>query len=88
MSKGVKRVLNTHAFGVAMGAVTALWMIIVVVLVQTAGVGSGLIELYSGVIPGFSATAGGVISGVVIGFIEGYVIGWVLAWVYNRVAGK
>lgn len=80
--------LNKHALGVAFGAVTAVWMLLVIMVVNVYGVGDGLLDVYEGFVPGFSRAGLGTVLGLVGGFVEGYIIGWLLAWVYNRVAGK
>ncbi len=77
--------LNTRAFGLAMGFVYAAWM---AVLAWTAGafhVGDEIVDFTARMYPGYRPTFLGGLFGAVYGFLIGFPMGWLMARTYNAI---
>lgn len=71
------------SFGVALGIVTGLVMILFGWLGWFFGYGASLIDLSATVHYGYAPTFIGGLIGGLWGFVEGFIFGFVFGWIYN-----
>ncbi|MFA4953568.1 MAG: bacteriophage holin [Candidatus Pacearchaeota archaeon] len=76
--------LNALKFGLALGLLCALSIIIFSLWVILIGTGEQLVLLLSQFYFGYSTTLSGMLIGVLYGFIDGFIGGCIFAWIYNK----
>lgn len=79
--------LDQRAFGVAMGATYAVFMLALAWVAGLFHVGDQAVAMTASYYPGYRPTFLGGIVGAAYGFVTGYVLGSAISWVYNRVTG-
>ena len=77
------RRLSPIAFGVSLGIITGLSMMLFALSSWLWGYGAPMIEQWGSVFPGVGASLKGSFIGLAWGFLEGYILGLLWAWVYN-----
>lgn len=86
------RRLNVPAFGIAVGAVVALGILLVTWLNWLTAIGeyrgwfAPLVNAIAWTVPGYGGGFFGGIWGAIVGFIDGAICGALIALVYNRLA--
>jgi hypothetical protein len=75
--------LKAPALAISLGVVSGVSLMFVAWAVLWWGVGTPLIQQWSGFYPGFDATIKGGLIGLAWGFLHGFVVGLVIAWIYN-----
>ncbi|MBR9701855.1 hypothetical protein GOV13_02945 [Candidatus Pacearchaeota archaeon] len=76
--------LNALKFGLAMGILCALSMVIFSLWVIYVGTGAEWISMMAQFYFGYSTSVKGTLLGAVYGFVDGFVGGFAFAWIYNR----
>lgn len=75
--------LGVLAFGVSLGIITGLSMMLFGWSAWLWSFGTTLVGQWATVYPGFAASLKGGFVGLAWGFLEGFILGIVWAWVYN-----
>ncbi len=76
--------LNALKFGIALGIVCGLSLLLLSVYAMLSSQGLAWIALSGDFYYGYSATPLGAFLGLLYGFIDGFIGGFVFAWIYNR----
>ena len=76
--------LNSLKFGLALGILCALSILVFSLWIILIGTGEQLVLLLSQFYFGYSTTISGMIIGMIYGFIDGFIGGIVFAWIYNK----
>jgi hypothetical protein len=81
-----KKVAKLHStkFGLAVGILAAMSMVVFSLWVMYVGTGRELVALLSQFYFGYSDTLLGMLVGVLYGFIDGFIGGFLLATIYNK----
>lgn len=77
--------LCSGALGISLGIVSGLAMLIFAWAGNFWGYGTSMIDQYTPLLPGYTATIGGGIIGFFWGFLEGLVTGVLIGFFYNLV---
>jgi hypothetical protein len=80
--------LNVKNFGLSIGIVSGIGMLIIGLLSTWFDYGNSIVTLIGEVYIGFSASIIGSIFGGIYGFVDGFVGGVVIAWIYNKLQNK
>ena len=80
--------LNASKFGLALGIICGLAMLIVGLTATYAGYGVAIVELCSSLYIGYDITLVGSIVGGIWGFFYGAILGGFFAIVHNRIAAR
>ena len=75
--------LSAVAFGVSLGLVTGIIMMVFAWIAMHGQYGTAMITQWSSLYPGYEATVAGGFIGLAWGFLEGFIIGLVWGWLYN-----
>jgi hypothetical protein len=75
--------LSSVAFGISLGIITGLCMMLLSWICWWWGYGAGVVDQWGSVYPGFDASLKGGFMGFAWGFLEGLVLGVVWGWIYN-----
>lgn len=75
--------LSPLAFGVSLGVITGVLMMILAWSDWMWGYGTGIVSQWATVYPGLAGSLKGGFLGLAWGFLEGFVLGVLWAWVYN-----
>ncbi|MCF7910562.1 bacteriophage holin [Candidatus Pacearchaeota archaeon] len=81
-----KEVLNKKAFGLSLGVICSISILIFSLWIIFIGTGQEIINLISKFYIGYSSGFFGTILGMIYGFVDGFIGGWVFAWLYNKFA--
>ena len=76
--------LDVRAFGMLLGCIWGLGVLVVGVMAKMSGRGSRFVKLCSTVYRGYKPTWPGSLIGGLWGFLDGAVSGIVIAWLFNR----
>ena len=76
--------LNAKSFGLAIGIITAVYMLLMAWVAAVTGWGVDMIRLAATCYLGYSASFIGGIIGAIWGFVDGFIFGWLIAWAYNK----
>jgi hypothetical protein len=76
------------SYGLALGIVLGLSMILYSILASLTGYGIEIENIFESLLPGYTLTIPGTIVGVVWMFSIGYVYGTVFSWIYNKLVKK
>lgn len=76
--------LNAPKFGLALGIMCALWMLIIGITATYAGYGTEIVKVLGSIYIGYDLTLIGAIVGGVWGFLDGLIGGFIFAWIYNK----
>jgi len=76
--------LNAPKFGLAMGIIWGLALLIIGIAAAYAGYGKEIVALCGSVYIGYDATLVGAIVGTIWGFFDGLIGGFIFAWLYNK----
>ncbi len=80
--------LNRNSFGIAIGAVFALYMFLKALAAAYLGLGAEMVAVMKDFYIGYNAGLVGGVIGAAWAFIDGYIFGFLVAWVYNLVCRK
>lgn len=83
MNKCKCRSLSPLAFGVSLGIVNGIFMMLFAWAGWLYAYGTNVIDLWATVYPGLGASLKGGLVGLAWGFLEGFVLGLLWAWIYN-----
>ena len=75
--------LSAISFGVSLGIVSGLFMLLFSIAAMQWGFGTEMMHEYSSMLPGVEASVKGSLIAFCWGFLEGLIIGLVWAWIYN-----
>ena len=79
--------LNIKAFGLALGIVWAVGVMIMGIIVMIfQNYGAGFVDALGSLYIGYKATVLGVVIGGAWAFVDAGIFGLVVAWVYNKLA--
>ncbi len=76
--------LNPAKFGLALGIILGLTMLIIGISATYAGYGEGIVALCSSIYIGYESNLIGSIVGGIWGFFDGLIGGFIFAWLYNK----
>lgn len=76
------------SYGLALGIVLALSMVLYSLLASLTGYGIEIENIFESMLPGYTLTIPGTIVGTVWMFSIGYVYGTVFSWIYNKLVKK
>lgn len=76
--------LNEKNLGLAIGAVVAVYMLVIAWVAALTGWGVDMIKIAATCYLGYSASFFGGIIGAVWGMVDGFIFGWLIAWAYNK----
>ncbi len=76
--------LNPSKFGLAMGILLGLAMLIIGITATYAGYGVDIVALCGSMYIGYDMTLVGSIVGGIWGFFDGLIGGFIFAWLYNK----
>jgi hypothetical protein len=76
--------LNAPKFGLALGIILGLAMLIIGISATYANYGANIVALCSSIYIGYDITLVGSIVGGIWGFLDGLVGGFIFAWLYNK----
>ncbi len=76
--------LDAKRFGLAGGIIWAFCMFVCTLLSLWLGYAANLLELLSGIYPGYNVSLLGAFVGLFYGFLDGFIGLWLLAWLYNK----
>lgn len=79
--------LRPLAFGLALGIVWGLGVLIVGLFAANMEYGQAFVTLVSSVYYGYDASMGGSFVGAIWAFIDGLISGIIFAWLYNLCSG-
>ncbi len=80
--------LSACALGLAMGVLSAVFVLVIALLAHFMQYGQEWVSLASSLYIGFSVSPVGILIGVLWAFVEGYVLGFLLACLYNFVVKR
>lgn len=83
--QGMSKKLCAGALGISFGIVTGLFMMLFAWASSWWGVGTVMVDQWTTVFPGYTATMGGGVIGFLWGFLEGFITGFLLAAIYNGI---
>ncbi|MBU2263388.1 bacteriophage holin [Patescibacteria group bacterium] len=76
--------LSKNAFGLAVGIIWGLCMLIWALTAAYLNWGAAAITIMQDIYPGFKAGIIGGIMGAIWGFVVGYIFGFLIALIYNK----
>jgi tetrahydromethanopterin S-methyltransferase subunit G len=75
--------LSAIAFGISLGLVSGIFMMLFAFGSWMYGFGTSIIDQWASVYPGLEASLKGGLIALAWGFLEGFIIGIIWAWIYN-----
>lgn len=84
MGKCCKK-LCSMALGISLGIVSGLSMLVFAWVAAFWGIGTAMVEQWTPILPGYTATIGGGIIGFFWGLLEGFITGILIGFFYNLV---
>ena len=75
--------LSPLAFGLSLGLITGVSMIILSLLALYYGIGTGIVAGIAQYYPGYGVTLMGMFMGLIFGFLDGFIGGVIWAYLYN-----
>jgi hypothetical protein len=78
--------LDVKAFGLTLGIVWSVSLLIMGILAMTVNYGVGFVNAISKLYIGYNATVAGIIIGAIWGFFDAGIGGVIIAWLYNKLA--
>lgn len=77
--------LDAPKFGLVLGIMCALWMLIIGLAATYAGYGTEIVKVLGSIYIGYDLTLIGAIVGAIWGFVDGLIGGFLFAWIYNKI---
>jgi len=81
-----KKELNPKALGLTLGIIWGSAIFLIGITSMLYDYGTALVNLFSSLYIGYTATFGGSIVGAIWGFVDAGVGGVIIAWLYNKLA--
>jgi hypothetical protein len=75
--------LSAVAFGVSLGILSGVFMMLFAWSAWTWGYGTAMMEQWGSIYPGYTASLVGGFVGLAWGFLEGFFCGLIWGWLYN-----
>ena len=76
--------INALNLGIAIGAIAAIYFFLLGLIALWFDWGTALVQAFSSLYIGYSASYLGSLIGAVWGFVDGFIAGIVIAWIYNK----
>lgn len=80
--------LNEVNFGIALGALSALWVFVLGLMAAYLNWGGEVVFVVASLYPGYDATILGSFFGAVWAFVDCFIAGFIFAWIYNKIPQK
>ncbi len=78
--------LSVKGLALSLGILEGLGILILALVAQYSGYGSGLVNAVGTVYIGLDASLGGAVIGAIWGFVDGLIGGALVAWLYNKLS--